>query len=177
MTIFAAAGLVPAGRDGDHGQIVTDGSQPGDQFAAWQARDLGIHHDSVDIGKAMQHLDGLVGAVRRDDVEHGGLNHELASGDAAGILLIHDKKTGSDHSWWDAVGVAADSRGLDGGRRRYRESLDGGAVSTQFFLLKRNGGEGGIRTPDSLSTMPDFESEYRRIAQRCTMSQAIANNQ
>lgn len=28
----------------------------------------------------------------------------------------------------------------------------------RYTALKLNGGEGGIRTPDSLTTMPDFES-------------------
>ena len=30
--------------------------------------------------------------------------------------------------------------------------------ANRLFFLGMNGGEGGIRTPDSLTTMPDFES-------------------
>ena len=33
-----------------------------------------------------------------------------------------------------------------------------GLISRELWILKIDGGEGGIRTPDSLATMSDFES-------------------
>jgi hypothetical protein len=35
------------------------------------------------------------------------------------------------------------------------------------------GGEGEIRTPDSLATMSDFESEFRRFAACCNSTHSV----
>jgi hypothetical protein len=85
---------------------------------AWHISNSGIEDYGVDCGKLVQRLEGFVAAVCGDDVELGGLDDKLPGRDAAGMLLVDDKKAGSDHGsvilWLWRSAITGDSMSLAG---------------------------------------------------------------
>ena len=57
----------------------------------------GVGNDSVEVGIALEGVDGFEAAVGGDDVEFGGFDDELAGGYAAGRFAIDYKKARPDH--------------------------------------------------------------------------------
>jgi len=57
-----------------------------------------IEDDTTDGGESGEDVEGFLAAVRREDVELGGFDHQLAGRDAAGKLPVDDEEAGSDHA-------------------------------------------------------------------------------
>ncbi len=70
----------------------------GDDVCAIDVFEAAVEDDSVGCRKPFQGLDGLVSAVRGENVELGGFNDEFSGGDAAWELPVANNEAGSDHA-------------------------------------------------------------------------------
>jgi hypothetical protein len=68
-----------------------------DEIGARDVLDASVKDCAADRGKTVKEIERFASAVGSDDVELGGFDDELASGDAAGKFAVDDEKTGSIH--------------------------------------------------------------------------------
>jgi len=84
--------------DDDYGNFGIDFFEFGDEIATAHVANACVEDDAMHIGESLQGFDRFGGAVGGDDVEFGGLDDELARGNATGIFTVDDKKAGPDHA-------------------------------------------------------------------------------
>ena len=76
--------------------------QRSNQFRAWYVINSCIEDNSVHSWIFAHRRDCFGTAVRRNDVELRGFNHQLTRRNASGMLLIYNEKTRSHHESFDA---------------------------------------------------------------------------
>ena len=86
------AAVEAGGGDDDDGDLWLEGLDGACYDAAGRVVEAAIENDSADGGEEFEELERLFAAVGGEDVELGGLNHELAGGDAAGEFAVDDEE-------------------------------------------------------------------------------------
>ena len=89
--------LATVSAEGDDGELGLQLFEPPDELGAGYVGYGDIEDGAVDARELFERFDRLSTAVRRDYVELGGLDDELAGGDGTGVFAIHDEETGSQH--------------------------------------------------------------------------------
>lgn len=98
--VIGGGTLLVHGADHDDRQFRRELLDGKDDIVRLHIADDVVEDDSIDSGKAFDGLNGLFSGVRRDDVELGGLNDQLARGDVAGEFAVNDDEAGSGHFCW-----------------------------------------------------------------------------